>query len=196
MQFAEYGFDNDFIRTRTLTFAPKVGYAWTHSGGDGGRAYYYGADLLVNHALPFNFGLETNVYLSSVHANRHYFDFKKSQLQVDVEVLLTNKTPIIQGDRATLSFAFEGGYDSYKMSNRKMFDYAARQNIGSRWEYDSKSKYSLYAQPSLVVDYQATDNVNLFVGAGAEWRNVVEVSQEAQGWEVQPVGWAGFRVNF
>ena len=203
MQFAEYGFDNDFIKTTNLTLAPKVGYSWDNSsrmtaaydGGGHASTPYFGIDLYTYHKLPLNFGLEVNLYANSVHSNYKFYAEKKSNFQATAEVYLYNTTPIIKGDRATLSFYFEGGFDPYKYSQRKIFDH----NFGGRnlvSKADEKTSYSLYALPALRVDYQATENVNLFLVAGAEMRNIHETGCEAQGFEWQPTAWAGFKVNF
>lgn len=205
MQFAEYGFDNDFIKTTNLIIAPKIGYSWDNSSRehysfyekngvtyvDGGHAStpYFGMDFYIDHKLPLNFSLEFALYLNSVHSNYKFYDGKKSNFQATAELYLKNTTPIIKGDKATLSFYFEGGYDPYKYSQRKIFS----EDFGYKNE---KTNYSLYALPALRVDYQATENINLFLVAGAEMRNIHEVGCEAQGFEWQPTAWAGFKVNF
>ena len=235
MQFAEYMLDNDFIKTTSFVLAPKVGYSWDNSGVktsyyDGqdtlggwtvkyvdrapASTPYFGIDLETFHTLPLNFSLAANFYLNSVHSNHRYYGENKSNFQTTAEVYLYNTTPIIQGDRATLSFYFEGGLDPYRYSQRKVFrnnlddyhDDAAENISGSSrsttsstnsWgDKNDKISYSAYALPALRLDYQATDNINLFAVAGAEYRNIHEAKSEAQGWVWQPTAWAGFRVNF
>lgn len=208
MQFAEYGFDNSFIKTTNLVIAPKVGYSWdnsskTRSAYDGvGHAStpYFGLDFYIDHKLPWNFSLEFALYLNSVHSNYKFYGEKKSNFQATAELYLKNKTPLWTGDKAKLSFVFEGGFDPYRYSQRKIYNHELDDYFdGSKSttsQTEDKTSYSLYALPALQIDYQATENVNLFVAAGAEMRNIHETGCEAQGFVWQPTAWAGFKVNF
>ena len=57
--------------------------------------------------------------------------------------------------------------------------------------------YSLYAYPAVRLSYQATDFINVYALAGAEYRNYVETSaHSAQNWRWQPTAWAGFKTTF
>ncbi|MGF6905623.1 FomA family porin-like outer membrane protein [Fusobacterium sp. PH5-44] len=217
MQFAEYMLDNNFIKTTNFTVAPKIGYSWDNSSrtseytvpdpnkygntkDESGHAStpYFGIDLLTEHKLPWNFSFEFNVYLNSVHSNYKFYDGKKSNFQAFVEAKLYNKTPLWKGDKATLSFYFEGGFDPYKYSQRRVFAHSMTDTDIRKngMEIMDKTDYSLFALPALTVDYQATENVNLFVGAGARLENIHTAGCEAQGFEWQPEAWAGFKVNF
>jgi len=198
---------------------PWTGEAERLEGSGPASTPYFGLALETNHALPLNFSLEANFHLTSVHSNNRYYGERKSNLQAYAEVYLRNTTPIIQGDRATLSFVFEGGLDPYRYSQRKIYqrDLSDYYGVGSNGyaNLDGKPKsttstisgeddpvsndkisYSAFALPALRLDYQATNNVNLFAVAGAEYRNIHESKSEAQGWVWQPTAWAGFRVNF
>lgn len=95
MQFAEYGFDNDFIKTTNLTVAPKVGYSWDHSKSGVGRQHasspYYGLNFEFANKLPWNFSIELNAYITNVHSNYKYYDGKNLTL-----LLLLKHTYIIK----------------------------------------------------------------------------------------------------
>lgn len=66
----------------------------------------------------------------------------------------------------------------------------------SKAVYDDKA-YSLYAQPSLTLSYQATDFVTLYGTVGAEYRNwVVTNESSAQDWRWQPYAVVGFKTTF
>ena len=206
MQFVENGFDNDFVKTTNLVIAPKVGYSWDHSSSSNHHASspYYGLNIEFHNQLPWNFSLEINTFITQVHSNNKYYDGKRDNFSVSGEVFLKNKTPLWTGDKATLSFVFEGGLDPYVYSLRKVFDHSngagyehgKNMAIRDRSSGTDKYNYSVFAVPALQIDYQATENINLYVAAGAEMRNIYEVGSEAQGFEWQPTAWAGFRSRF
>jgi len=191
--FAERLFNNDYIKTTDFILAPKIGYNWERntSGSSHLHDSYFGADLYSTYELPWNFELEFNLYLTQHSYNKKLADNKKKNFTASMELYLFNTTPIIQGDRATLSFYFEGGYDPYTYSQRKVF---AHDVTGG--DKDEKTDYVLYGLPGLRVDYKATDNVNLYGIAGARVENVHTTGCEAQGWEWQPVAQVGFKVTF
>ena len=203
--FARYGFDNDFVKTTNLTLAPKVGYSWDgRSNNDGDRsAYYGGIDLYTMHTLPWNFSFEFNLYTTYAKANMDVYKnankaLKDTAFQAQMEAYLYNETKLVDlGDSAKLSFYFEGGFDPYRYSNKRLYDQAAILG-GSKTssKKGDKTDYTLYALPALKLDYQINDNINTFLAAGATYQNVHTAGSEAQGFEWQPTAWAGFRKSF
>jgi hypothetical protein len=197
---AEYFFDNDFIKTTKFDIGPQIGYSWDYSGfvdsnKNTGRASYYGGlALYTSHKLPLNFSFDINLYAVSARTNVNgYFDGKKNDFLTYAEVYLFNKTKLFDlGDKATLSFVFEGGYDGYQYSQRKIW----RNNFINKVGEKTTQKYTLYALPTLRVDYAAASNLSIFVEAGAEYANGELSSHSAQGWTLSPYAQTGFTVKF
>jgi len=191
--FAERLFNNDFIKTTDFIIAPKIGYNWERNqfGSTHYHDSYFGVDLYSTYELPWNFELEFNLYLTQHNYNERLAENKKKNFTASLELYLFNTTPIIEGDKATLSFYFEGGYDPFTYSQRKIFAHDVIDN-----DEDEKTAYTVYALPGLRVDYQATDNVNLYGIAGARMENIHTTGCEVQGWEWQPVAQVGFKVTF
>jgi hypothetical protein len=186
---AEYFFDNDFVKTTAFTLAPKFGFSWDHSGGANRSTYYAGVDLETMHKLPLNFSLEINLRAAQYQGNGYFYDGKKSDFAVAAEVYLYNTTKLLDlGDTSTLSFYFEGGYDTYQWSQRKLYP--------DSWGKLENAKYSLYALPALRLDIKPSETLGIFVVAGAEWRNNYSVECEASDWTIAPTAWAGFKVTF
>lgn len=189
--FAEYMFNNDFVKTTDFTVAPKYMYKWADSNGDD-YENAVGADLYTMHQLPLGFSFEFNIY-----ATQHFFgqdqefgpkyELKDKNFTVDVEAYIYNTTNLYTNGNYSLDFNFEGGYDQYNWSKEEQF--------GSRNDLDEK--YSLYALPYIQLNYQATEFVTLYAAAGAEYRNwEIENEKSASTWRWQPTVWAGFNVAF
>ncbi|MDR1835352.1 MAG: hypothetical protein LBQ96_06065 [Fusobacteriaceae bacterium] len=196
--FAEKLLNNDFIQTKDFVLAPKVGYNWDeHYEYDEGaglsgfaKDFYYGVDLYTYFELPLNFELEFNLYLTQHKYNRAIAENKKKNFTADVELYLYNTTKLVDlSDKLSLSFYFEGGFDPYSHSNRKIF----ASDMGHP---DATDGYTLYALPALRLDYKVTDNWNIYLVAGARTENIHTSSKEAQGWVWQPVAQVGFKVEF
>jgi len=216
---AQYLFDNDFIKTTAFTLSPKVGYSWVSSNGvhktsDNGTAVLYaGVNLSTAHTLPLNFWIEVNVYAGFYAANDRIFDNyiskadgyasegKKNEFAVYVEAYLKNTTKLVEFDKGTLSFYFEGGFDPYLWSKGKRL--VDSTPLNSTYLYDDESfydhtnsTYSVYAFPALQFDVQVADNITWTTYAGAEFRNIFTKSSEAQGWVWQPRVQTGVTIKF
>jgi hypothetical protein len=197
---AQYFFDNDFIKTTKFDIGPEIGYSWDYSDDysglsvNGARATYYGGlALYTSHKLPLNFSFDINLYARSASANYKAFENKKNDLLVYAEVYLNNKTKLVDlGDNTTLSFVFEGGYDGYQYSQRKYYKNLNLPQTGP----NAKTAYTLYALPTLRVDYAAASNLSIFVEAGAEYANTEISGKSAQGWTLSPFAQTGFQVKF
>ena len=91
----------------------------------------------------------------------------------------------------------QGGYDAYSWSQEKKFG-------TKKWDAENKgaagtddTKYSLYALPTVQLNYQATPNVKLYAAAGAEYRDwAVANGNSATNWRWQPTVFAGFKTTF
>ena len=192
--FAEYLFNNDFIKTDSFEVAPKVGYVWG-DGNDSDYESFVGADLASTYTLPAGFSAEFNVYLT-----QHFFGknaelvkengTKDKNFDIAVEAYLYNTTNLYTNGNYALDFVFEGGFDPYTWSQEKVFDVDTKK-------YSDDMTYSLYAYPAVRLSYQATNFINVYALAGAEYRNYVVTEQSsAQNWRWQPTATVGFTTTF
>ena len=204
--FAEYMFNSDFVKTTDFTVAPRYAYSW----GDGNSSDYdnqIGADLYTMHELPWGFSFEFNVYATQhFYGQDQYFDAASKKedknFTVDVEAYIYNTTNLYTNGNVSVDFNFEGGYDAYNWSQEKKF---GTKHIADNMVEGYKgagvgtenAKYSVYALPTVQLNYQATPNVKLYAAAGAEYRNWAVTSENsASNWRWQPTVFAGFRTTF
>ena len=192
--FADYMFNNDFVKTTNFVVAPKYEYGW-NSSNDDSYDNRLGVDLYTMNELPLGFSFEFNLY-----ADQHFYgkdkkfnnDAKASDdknFTLAMEAYLYNTTNLYTNGNVGVDFNFEGGYDAYSWSQEKMY----KDSNGVQKD----SKYSLYALPTIQVNYQATPNVVVYAAAGAEYRNwAVTAGNEASNWRWQPTVFAGFKTTF
>ena len=189
--FAEYMFNNDFIKTTNFVVAPKYKYVWEASNDDN-YDNRLGFDIASFHELPYGFSFELNFYVDQhFYGKDQEFDggrkFKDKNFTVDMEAYLYNTTNLYTNGNVGIDFNFEGGYDAYNWSQEKKFG----------TDKDENAKYSLYALPTIQVNYQATPNVVVYAAAGAEYRNWdITGNGEASHWRWQPTVFAGFKTTF
>ena len=186
--FAEYMFNTDFIKTTDFTVAPRYAYAWDSNSSDYDNQL--GVDLYTMHELPLGFSFEFNLYTTQhFFGEDQTFDGKEEDknFTVDMEAYIYNTTNLYTAGNLSVDFNFEGGYDAYNWSKEKQF--GTKEN--------EKAAYSLYALPTIQLNYQVTPNVTTYVAAGAEYRNWnITGESEASNWRWQPTAWAGFNVAF
>ena len=188
--FAEYMFNNDFVKTTNFVVAPKYRYEWG-SGNDDDYDNQIGADLYTYFELPLGFSFEFNMYNTQHFYGRdHVYDrenkIKDKNFTIDVEAYIYNTTNLYTNGDVTVDFNFEGGYDDYSWSQYKKFG-----------ALDQKQDYELYALPYVQVNYQATPNFKVYAAAGAEYRNwAITAKSDAKDWRWQPTVFAGFRASF
>ena len=189
--FAEYMFNNDFIKTTNFVVAPKYKYVWEASNDDD-YDNRLGFDIASFHELPYGFSFELNFYVDQhFYGKDQKFDggrkTKDKNFTVDMEAYLYNTTNLYTNGNVGIDFNFEGGYDAYNWSQEKKFG----------TDKDENAKYSLYALPTIQVNYQATPNVVVYAAAGAEYRNWdITGNGEASHWRWQPTVFAGFKTTF
>lgn len=197
--FAEYMFNNDFVKTTDFTVAPNYQYVWSPDNSSN-YENILGLELNSFYELPLGFSAEFNVY-----AKQHFYGEKAEisvkdkdyvaknedkNFTVDVEAYLYHSLPLYQNDKLSVAFNNEGGYDTYSWSQEKEFD--AKTNKES-----DHSNYQVYLLSTIGVDYQATPNVALYAAAGAEYRNwQITSGSSASNWRWQPTVWAGFKTTF
>ena len=205
--FAEYMFNNDFVKTTDFTVAPKYAYSWSDNSSNYDNQL--GVDLYSYYELPLGFSAELNVYTTQhFYGQDQYFDAASKKedknFTVDVEAYIYNTTNLYTNGNVSVDFNFEGGYDAYKWSQEKKFGTKRlADKVATGYPVDGEgtgtlnSKYSVYALPTVQLNYQATPNVKLYVAAGAEYRNwAIESEKSASNWRWQPTVFAGFRTTF
>ena len=189
--FAEYMFDNDYVKTTDFTIAPYYEYTW---GADNSSDYDNEVGLYFNmaHDLPFGFGTQLEVDTLGFHSygNDKYFGVidgkhpSDSNTDLAVNFYITQNTVLYQTEKVTVDFWVEAGYDSLTWTDKHA-------------DGTDAVNYELKADPQIRLFYQATPNVQLFTLAGAEYRNWKVTSEsEASHWRWQPFAAAGFNVAF
>ncbi len=190
--FADYMFNNDYVKTTNFVVAPKYRYQWG-SGNNQDYDNQLGVDLYTMHEFPWGFSFEFNMYNTQhFYGEDKTFDrgnkTKDKNFTIDVEAYIYNTTNLYTNGDVTIDFNFEGGYDPYNWSQYKKFDSINK---------DQKQNYELYALPTIQVNYQATPALKLYAAAGAEYRNwEVTAKSDAKDWRWQPTVFAGFRATF
>ena len=194
--FADYMFNNDFVKTDYFVIAPKVGYTWADDNSSD-YSNQVGVDLYTWHTLPWGFSTEFNLYFTqNFYGQDQAFnngqDMKDKNFTIDMEFYIYNTTNLYTNGNFTLDFGFEGGYDPYTWSQEKKFGTADGENLGT-----DDTKYSLYALPYLQANYAVTPNMTVYAAAGAEYRDwSVNNGHSATDWRWQPTAWAGFKTTF
>ena len=203
--FAEYMFNNDFVKTTDFTLAPRYAYVWDDNSSNYDNQL--GLDLYTFHELPWGFSTEFNVYTTQhFYGQDKYFDgaSKKEDknFTVDVEAYLYHTLPLYSNDKLSIAFNNEGGYDAYNWSQEKKFgtkhlaDNMVKGYTGTGVGTEN-AQYSVYLLSTVGVNYQATPNLTLYAAAGAEYRNWTRASENsASNWRWQPTAWAGFKTTF
>ncbi|EHO21056.1 hypothetical protein HMPREF9466_00564 [Fusobacterium necrophorum subsp. funduliforme 1_1_36S] len=185
-------FNNDFIKTDSFVLRPRYKYQW--EGHENDYSNHLGVNLESEFSLPYGFAFEFNLYPEYVFTGDK-FDTEKGkkdkEFYMEMEAYLKNSTELYKNGKFGVNFEFEGGYDPYTFHQYKLVE-ATR--TGHR---DGKRSYELYALPYIQANYQATEFVNLYAAAGAEYRNWKDSAEStASHWRWQPTAWAGMKVNF
>ena len=197
LQFADYFFNNDFIKTTDLSVGPRYIYSWEPSNDDD---YTHTIGLYANLFNEHPWGFSTQVELDGLHYNMYgdaarpvdgkATNYKDDDMSVTVNAYLYHNANLYTNGKYSLDWAFEGGYDSYEWHS---IDSIAKED---GLHYDD-AVYSLYALPSVKLTYQATEFVSLYAQAGAEYRNWnVTAESEASHWRWQPFTTVGFKTTF
>ncbi|WP_278540095.1 major outer membrane protein FomA, partial [Fusobacterium varium] len=214
--FAEYMFNNDFIKTTNFVVAPKYKYVWNKNNDNYDNRI--GFDIASFHELPYGFSFELNVYADQhFYGKDQFFDgtnkIDDKNFTISVEAYLYNTQNLYTSadGKVSVDFNFEGGYDTYEWSANRKYGtphrdggryedkYAINDPVGARLKGvgTEKESYSLYALPTLQVNYQATPSVKVYAAAGAEYRDwAVDSKSSATNWRWQPTVFAGFKTTF
>ena len=189
---ADYMFNNDFVKTTKFVVGPRVKYTW-YDDNNAGHDNTLGIYLDWINQLPYGFSTEVELdgvdyTTNDVAKYQDGKDSKPDSFDLSVAAKIMHDANLYTNGAYSLAWHFEGGYDTYNWSNRDKYA------VGNHYD---DSTYALYAQPSLVLNYQATEFVNLYAQAGAEYRNWnVQTESNAQTWRWQPFAIVGFNVAF
>ncbi|HBJ78970.1 hypothetical protein, partial [Fusobacterium sp.] len=190
--FAEYMFNNDFIKTTAFILAPTYEYGWAKNDSD----YYNGLGLyflMVNqHPWGFETGIETDSTFmykfygqdKTIAANGKTYD---ENATVGLKVYFAQTTSLYSEGKLSIALYNEGGYNNFNWSEKDIYGTKGDQN----------TSYSAYWNPEFQFNYQATENVVAYTNLGAEYRNWAEEGRKsATNWRWQPYVTVGFKTTF
>ena len=196
--FAEYMFNNDFVKTTNFELVPFYNYSWA-SDNSSNYTNTIGARLKSNYDLPWGFTAEFNLY-----ANQNFYGTGAEKVVKDgdkagkedkefvgvMEAYLYHTLPLYSNDKLSVTFNNEVAYDPYTWSQYKAYDKDTK-------EESNNATYEVYFLSTIGVNYQVTPNVALYANVGGEYRNwTITSDNSASNWRWQPTAWAGFRTTF
>ncbi|WP_426709081.1 major outer membrane protein FomA [Cetobacterium sp. SF1] len=225
VQDAEYTLRLNFAKylpeaVKDFTLAPGYMYSWNNDNEDN---YFnkLGLDLYTYTLLPYGFEFEFNVYAGqffygrdqvynyTTAASASYADqlagakndpnakIKDKNFELAVEAYIYKTINLYTDNTWTFDFNFEGGYDPYLWSQQKKVSTTFYDNNVKYVKRDQNSSYSLYMTPNVTANYKVTENLKVYAGIGAEYRNWnVEAQKDASDWRWQPQAWAGMKATF
>ena len=197
--FAEYLFNNDFVKTSTAIVAPRYKYTW--ESNDDGYANTLGLYVDIINQYPWGFGSEIEIDGADYNFyGKDQVTYKldgtkndswNKDFTLSVKAIITQDTNLYSADKLSIDWHSEGGFDTYNWSDKDNIPYAT---VVGKYEDTS---YEAYFSSDVTASYQATEFVNVFALAGAEYRNwAVSNASSATNWRWQPYVAAGFNVAF
>ena len=197
--FAEYMFNNDFVKTTNFELVPFYKYTWD-ADNSSNYTNTVGARLKSNYDLPWGFTAEFNLYADQNFygdgAEKTVKDGDKAgkedkEFVATMEAYLYHTLPLYSNDKVSVTFNNEVGYDPYVLwTQHKAYDETTKKE-------SDDANYTLYYTSTIGVDYQATPNVTLYAHVGATYQNWKKISENsASNWRWQPTAWAGFKTTF
>ena len=192
--FAEYMFDNDFVKTTEMVVAPYYEYTWNRTVEGDGDNYDNELGFYANfvNELPYGFAFQVELDTLGFH---NYGDAKMhgvkdgnkdsdSNTTADVNIILAYGANLYSNEKMSVDFSAESGYDSYSWSDK----------VATGEDHET---YSLKTDPKVTLTYHATPSLDLYATAGAEYRNWKRTNERsASNWRWQPFGIVGFRTTF
>ena len=192
--FAEYMFNNDFIKTTEMVVAPYYEYTWNRTVEGDGDNYDNELGFYANfvNELPYGFAFQVELDTLGFH---NYGDAKMhgvkdgnkdsdSNTTADVNIILAYGANLYSNEKMSVDFSAESGYDSYSWSDK----------VATGEDHET---YSLKTDPKVTLTYHATPSLDLYATAGAEYRNWKRTNERsASNWRWQPFGIVGFRTTF
>ena len=211
--FAEYLFNNDFVKTSTAIVAPRYKYAW--GGNDDNYTNTLGLYVDIINQYPWGFGSEieidgANYNFYGEDQVTYKFDKTKNDswnddFTLSVKAIITQDTNLYSADKLSIDWHSEGGFDTYNWSDKDNVPYGLetvefvnenKDEVTGHQKFEDIS-YQAYFSSDVTASYQATEFVNVFALAGAEYRNwAISNASSATNWRWQPYVAAGFNVAF
>ena len=188
--FADYMFNNDYLKTTTFALAPRYGYDW--KSNDSNYDNRLGLVLYTNTKLPLGFNLELNFY-----AQQHFYGQDKEwgldkekddrNFTVDMELYLTNSVNLYANEKHAVDFVFDSGYDAYSWSENNNVYRAGEDDV----------EYKLYARPGIQYTYNVTPTLSTFVLLEAEYANFKYANENSsRDFRWQPLATVGLSTSF
>lgn len=210
-QFADYMFDNDFIKTTNFVIGPRAVYEWDDDNSSKAN-YKLGVYFDWINQLPWGFSTEVEIdgfdYTKYTHNNvndrlddiYHENSDYVDSLDLSVLAVIKHDANLYTADKLSIDWHAEAGYDTYNLSNRSIYGHAMEYNTTTK-EYEANeagySEYYAKAVAELSATYKATEFVSVFAGVGAEYGNFkVKTTEDATNWRWQPYAWTGFNMTF
>ena len=192
--FAEYMFNNDYVKTTDFTLAPMYRYGW--DSNDSSYDNQLGLNLYTNTKLPLGFNLELNFY-----ATQHFYgqdqlfdngtDKDDKNFTVDMELYLTNEVAIYSTENSKVELTFDGGYDPYNWSQKEKFGNKFTNNT------DDNFKEYLYAKLGVKYTYNVTPDITTFAHVQGEYANQkYQNENSARDWRWRPLVTVGVKTTF
>ncbi|WP_261786771.1 FomA family porin-like outer membrane protein [Fusobacterium necrophorum] len=194
VDFAEYLFSNDYVKTTAAVLAPEFKYAWTHSDNHTetyGLYADYQADIIGGVTFEAEF---EDLFAHSRENVANGKDLKGNK--GDVEFTLNRPTTLYAAGKHKVVFEPKLVYATSWAYDKKTIENGI---AGIERENGKKEKWGDYTakfEPILKYSYQATEYVKLMANAGAEYVNRNEDRHSASHWRWQPYAELGMRVNF
>lgn len=183
--------------------APFYEYEWNNSN-DNTYDNKLGVNLETYTQLPYNFGFEFEVDTTqNFYGKDQLFDNGKNKkdhnFDVNIKAILSRDIVLYAQDKTDVKLHFEGGLDTYDMSQYRKYGEATKEINGKKTNYKGidKAQYVAYAEPSIQLGYSLNDSTVLYAAIGAKyknWDNKADTS--ASTWRWQPEAWAGFKTSF
>ena len=191
--FADYMFNNDYVKTTDFTVAPYYRYTWWSN--DSNYKNEVGIYANIEHSHPWGFAtqLEFDTIGYNFYANNEFNknaagDYTEDkELNVTINAIISQTTPLYSNEKVSLKWYTDGGFDSYTWSGEKQFGTLEDQAVS----YEAKLVTGLKA------NYAATPFVNLYGELMGEYRNwAVSNEKSATNWRWQPYVTLGVKTTF
>lgn len=201
--FADYLFQNDYVKTTTAVLAPEFKYAWgtwKFEDGTEGSNHYENYGLYANYEADIIGGVHfqaefDNLFGYTVYNVRGDKDIKGKTGAA--EFTLSRPTTLYKTGKHTFAFNPELQYTTGWAWNKKTAEYGLQGT--ERTQNDKIEKWGSYTakfEPKLAYTYQATEFVKLMANVGAEYKNRTTDRHAASHWRWQPYAELGLKVNF
>lgn len=192
--FAEYLFNNDYVKTTAAVLAPEFKYEWTRSSKHT-ETYGLYADYQADIIGGVTFEAEFEDLFA--HSRKNVANGKdKKGNKGDVEFTLNRPTTLYAVGKHKVVFEPKLVYATSWAYNKKTIENGVAGTTRENGKKEKWGDYTAKFEPILKYSYQATEYVKLMANAGAEYVNREEKRHSASHWRWQPYAELGMRVNF